>query len=66
MQGYCSVVNLKDNMVRMEAEILLSALCADISAIEQANTAKKNSVDNRLLLSKSPDDLLKIHKYDCR
>ena len=60
MQGYCSVVNSKDNMARVEVELRVAASCAEISAIEQAKTEKKNAVDNGLLLAEAPAAALKL------
>ena len=44
----------------------MATLCADISAIDQAKTAKNIAADNGFLLSESPDDSLNFHEYDIK
>ena len=55
---------MKDNMVRAKAELRMAASCADISDIKQANMAKKNAVNNVLMIAKDPATTLKLHKSD--
>ena len=64
MQGCCSVVNLKDSMAIIEAELRLAESCSEISAIEQENMEKKNAAENGLLLVESHAAALKLQKAD--
>ena len=66
IQGCYSVVNSKYNMVRMEVDLQLAASCAEISAIKQAKMAKRNLVENELLLDEAPAAGLKLQKADCK